>query len=148
MPIRVLSGVLAVALTVAVAACDEKLSDVTGPTQNLTPTFSSIQTDIFNAPDSAGRLACTQCHNAIGGRFNGLDLSPAVAYANLVGRNSVAKAGAVRVIAGDPENSYLIHKLEGRPGIVGARMPLLGPALTEGQILVIRRWIELGARND
>jgi hypothetical protein len=148
MPIRVLSGVLAVALTVAVAACDEKLSDVTGPTQNLTPTFSSIQADILNAPDSAGRLACTQCHNAIGGRFNGLDLSSAVAYSNLVGRNSVGKPGAVRVIAGDPENSYLIHKLEGRPGIVGARMPLLGPALTEGQILVIKRWIQLGARND
>jgi hypothetical protein len=149
MPIRVLYGVLAVALTVAVAACDEKLSDVTGPTQNLTPTFSSIQTDIFNAPDSAGRLACTQCHNAIGGRFNGLDLSAAVAYTNLVGRASVGKPGAVRVIAGDPENSYLIHKLEGRPGIVGARMPLVGPPyLTDGQILVIKRWIELGARND
>ena len=148
MPIRVLSGVLAIALTVAVAACDEKLSDVTGPTQNLTPTFSSIQADIFNAPDSAGRLACTQCHNAIGGRFNGLDLSTAVAYTNLVGRASVGKPGAVRVVAGDPENSYLIHKLEGRPGIVGSRMPLLGPALTEGQILVIKRWIQLGARND
>jgi hypothetical protein len=148
MPIRVLSGVVAVALAVAVAACDENLSDVTGPTQNLTPTFTSIQNDIFNAPDSAGRLACTQCHNAIGGRFNGLDLSPAVAYTNLVGRNSVGKAGAVRVVAGDPESSYLIHKLEGRPGIVGARMPLLGPALTEGQILVIKRWIQLGARND
>jgi hypothetical protein len=148
MPIRLLSGVLAVALTVAVAACDEKLSDVTGPTQNLTPTFSSIQADIFNAPDSAGRLACTQCHNAIGGRFNGLDLSAAVAYTNLVGRASVGKPGAVRVVAGDPENSYLIHKLEGRPGIVGSRMPLLGPALTEGQILVIERWIQLGARND
>ena len=148
MPIRVLSGVLAIALTVAVAACDENLSDVTGPTQNLTPTFSSIQRDIFDAPDSAGRLACTQCHNAVGGRFNGLDLSTAVSYANLVGVGSRGKAGAVRVIAGDPENSYLIHKLEGRPGIVGSRMPLLGPALTEGQILVIKRWIELGARND
>jgi hypothetical protein len=148
MPIRVLSGVLAIALTVAVAACDENLSDVTGPTQNLTPTFSSIQRDIFDAPDSAGRLACTQCHNAVGGRFNGLDLSAAVSYGNLVGVGSRGKVGAVRVIAGDPENSYLIHKLEGRPGIVGSRMPLLGPALTEGQILVIKRWIELGARND
>jgi hypothetical protein len=148
MPIRVLFGVLAVALTVAVAACDENLSDVTGPTQNLTPTFSSIQADIFNAPDSAGRLACTQCHNAIGRLFNGLDLSPAVAYANLVGVQSRGKPGAIRVIAGDPENSYLVHKLEGRPGIVGVRMPLQGPALTDGQILVIKRWIQLGARND
>jgi hypothetical protein len=145
---RVLFGTLAVAFAIGVAACDEKLSDVTGPTENLTPTFSSIQNDIFNAADSAGRPACTQCHNAIGGRFNGLDLSAAVAYGNLVGVGSRGKPGAVRVIAGDPENSYLVHKIEGRPGIVGARMPMLGPYLTNGQILVIKRWIELGARND
>ena len=57
--------------------------------------------------------------------------------------------GAIRVVPGDPENSYLIHKLEGRPGIVGVRMPQIGPPyLTDGQILVIKRWIELGARND
>jgi hypothetical protein len=148
MPIRVLYGVVAVALTVAAAACDESLSDLTGPTPNLQPTFSSIQSEIFGQADSSGRPACTQCHNAIGGRFNGLDLSPAVAYGNLVGAASRGKVGAVRVIAGDPENSYLVHKLEGRPGIVGARMPFLGPYLTDGQILVIKRWIELGARND
>ena len=48
-----------------------------------------------------------------------------------------------------PENSYLIHKLEGRPGIVGERMPRgTGPFLTDGQMLIIRRWIELGANND
>ena len=82
--------------------------------------------------------------------FNGLDLSPAVAYANLV---DVAQPRQARRCCawspGDPENSYLIHKLEGRPGIVGERMPR-GRAriLTDGQMLVIRRWIELGARND
>ena len=30
----------------------------------------------------------------------------------------------MRVVPGDPDNSYLIQKLEGRPGIVGLRMPL------------------------
>jgi hypothetical protein len=85
----------------------------------------------------------------VGQLFNGLNLAPAVAYANLVGVASRGKPGAIRVIAGDPENSYLIHKLEGRPGIVGLRMPFIGPPfLTDGQILVIKRWIELGARND
>jgi hypothetical protein len=148
MPIRVLCGLVAVALTVAAAACDESLSDVTGPTPNLEPTFSSIQNEIFNNADSSGRPACTQCHNAVGGRFNGLDLSPAVAYTNLVGVGSRGKPGAVRVIPSDPENSYLIHKLDGRPGIVGVRMPQFGPYLVDGQIQVIERWIELGARND
>jgi hypothetical protein len=146
---RLLYGALAITVTVGAAACDESLSSITGATPNLVPTFSSIQNDIFNNSDSTGRSACTQCHNAIGGRFNGLDLSPAVAYSNLVGVGSRGKPGAIRVIAGDAENSYLIHKLEGRPGIVGLRMPFNGPPyLSDGQILVIRRWIELGARND
>jgi hypothetical protein len=148
MRIRLLYGALAIGVSIAVAACDEKLSDITGPTENLQPTFSSIQSEIINAADSSGRPACTQCHNAIGGRFNGLDLSPAVAYGNLVNARSVGKPSAIRVVPGDPENSYMIHKLEGRPGIVGARMPFLGPYLTDGQILVIKRWIETGARND
>ena len=52
------------------------------------------------------------------------------------------------MIPGDPENSYLIHKLEGRSTIAGVRMPTNGPFLTDGQVLVIRRWIEIGAPNN
>jgi len=136
-------------VSIGSVGCDESLTSITGPTPNLVPTFSSIQAEIFNNGDSSGRAACVQCHNLIGGRFNGLDLTAAVSYGNLVGVPSRGKAGAVRVIPGDPENSYLIHKLEGRAGIVGVRMPFSGPPyLTAGQILVIRKWIELGARND
>ena len=53
------------------AGCDESLRDFAGPTPELAATFSSIQRDIFNAPDSAGRLACTGCHNPQGGDING-----------------------------------------------------------------------------
>ncbi|HLG57369.1 MAG TPA: hypothetical protein VI485_18650 [Vicinamibacterales bacterium] len=129
--------------------CDEALSSVTGPTPNLEPTLSSIQRDIFGAPDSSGRAACTQCHNAVGSAFNGVNLTAGASYASLVGVASRFKPGSMRVIAGDPENSYLVHKLDGRAGIVGLRMPRNGPPyLTDGQMLVIKRWIELGARND
>lgn len=131
------------------AGCDEKLSDVAGPTPNLTATFSSIQRDIFNAPDATGRPACTGCHNAQLARFNGnLNLSGTAAFSQLVSAASSGKAGATRVIPGNPDASYLIHKLEGRSGIVGARMPLNGPFLSAGQIAIIRRWIELGAENN
>ena len=59
------------------------------------------------------------------------------------------KPSLLRVAPGDPANSYFIHKLEGGPNIVGERMPRgTGPYLTAGQMLVIRRWIELGAAND
>src|SRR6185295_9008861 len=111
---RALYGILAIAATVGIAACDEKLSDLTGPTPSLQPTFSSIQHEILETSDSSGRLACTQCHNAVGSRFNGLDLSSAVAYTSLVNAAVREKAGATRVIPGDPENSYVIQKLEGR----------------------------------
>jgi hypothetical protein len=145
---RALCAVAALALLTT--ACDEKLSDVAGPTPNLTPTFSSIQSEIFSAPDSTGRAACTSCHNAQGARFSGnLNLDGAEAYRQLVNVVSTGKRDAIRVIPGDPENSYLIHKIEGRPGIVGQRMPrTTGPFLTPGQVLIIKRWIELGAQNN
>jgi hypothetical protein len=132
----------------ASAGCDESLSTFTGPTPDLEPTFSSIQQNIFSSSDSSGRPACTNCHNAVGSRFNGLDLSPAVSYNNLVNVASRQRPGSVRVVPQDPDSSYLIHKLEGGPNIGGVRMPLNGPYLTEGQVLVIRRWIETGAPNN
>ena len=139
----------AAALVLCATACDERLSDLTGPTPDLQPTFSSIQSEIFEATDSSGRPPCTSCHNTVFARFNGnLDLSHAAAYANLVNTASRDKAGAIRVIPGDPTNSYLIHKLTGAPGIVGQQMPINGPYLSSGQIAVIRHWIETGARND
>jgi hypothetical protein len=134
--------------TLGIVGCDESLSTLTGPTPDLEPTFSSIQQNIFSSGDSSGRPACTNCHNAIGSRFNGLDLSPAVSYGNLVNVASRQRPSATRVVPGDPDSSYLIHKLEGGPNIAGVRMPLNGPYLQEGQVLVIRRWIEIGAPNN
>jgi hypothetical protein len=151
MLVRIGVGAAVIAIAVAIGACDERLSDVTGPTPNLSVSFSSIQRDIFAATDSSGRQACVGCHASIGGRAAAgfLDLTAAVAHANLVNVGSRGKPGAIRVIPGDPENSYLIHKVEGRVDIVGVRMPRgTGPFLTPGQIAVIKRWIELGAAND
>src|SRR4030095_10998560 len=143
---------MAVALcTLTGSACDESLKDIAGPTPNLEPTLSSIQREIFSASDSSGRAACTQCHTNIGRNpaVPGFILLEGQSYQSLVGHASVNKPGAVNVIAGDPDNSYLIQKLEGRSGIVGLRMPRNGPPyLTDGQISIIRRWIELGAKND
>lgn len=143
--------VCAAPLLLLSVGCDEKLSDLTGPTPDLTPTFASIQRDIFNATDSSGRLACNSCH-VPGGAANGTGLfltDPATAYGLLVGRPSRLKPGETLVIPGDPDNSYLVRKLEGGPDIAGLRMPRnTGPFLTEGQMLVIRRWIKDGAANN
>lgn len=146
---RLLIAGLAGFLCLLAAACDEALSDVAGPTPNLAPTFQSIQRDIFDNADAAGRRACTQCHNAAGRLFAGrLELTSGVSYAALVGAASFERPAMARVSPGDVDNSYLVHKLEGRAGIVGQRMPLGGPYLSEGQIRIIKRWIEIGAPNN
>ena len=145
------ASALAVAVVVLTAAgCDEKLSDVAGPTPNLEPTFSSIQTEIFNSTDAAGRSRCVACHTNQGRTpAAGLNLTEGNAYANIVNVASSGKPGEIRVIPGDPDNSYLVRKIEGGPNIVGERMPRTGgPYLTPGQISIIRRWIALGAQNN
>jgi hypothetical protein len=66
-----------------------------------------------------------------------------------VGVPSVGLAGAVRVIAGNPNSSYLVQKLEGAPNIVGSRMPRNGPPfLSDAQVKMIRDWIAAGALNN
>jgi len=147
MRFRALSLLVAAAVFAGTAACDEALSDLTGPTPNLEPTFSSIQQEILNTTDSSGRPACINCHNGnpfVPGNFVGVNAYPA-----LVGRSSFEKPGLLRVAPGDPDNSYFVHKLEGGPNIVGERMPRGGgPFLTSGQMLVIRKWIADGAPNN
>jgi len=46
---------------------------------------------------------------------------------------------------GDPDNSYVIIKLEGRQS-VGARMPLGAPFLDNIDLTNIRNWNSQGAR--
>jgi len=141
---------LAITLAIGATACDESLSSITGPTPDLAPTFSSIQKNIFENSDSSGRAACVQCHTNLGvPPAGGLNLLHDVAYDQLVNFSSREIPSLKRVSPGSPDTSYLIHKVEGRPGIVGRRMPFNGPPyLTDGQIQVIQRWIELGAQRN
>ena len=144
--------VAVIAIACAGWACDEGLSKVAGPTPNLEPTFASIQAEIFEKTDSAGRNACTNCHSSTGRTpSGGLNLNHDVAYDQLVNAPVRALAGAIRVLPGNPEGSYLIQKLVASPTmtISGRRMPNNGPPyLEEGQILIIRRWIAIGAPRN
>jgi hypothetical protein len=126
------------------------MSTLTGPTPNLAPTFSSIQQDIFEATDRQGRAACVTCHTSTGRNpAAGMNLSRETAYDHLVNMPARGKPGMVRVTPGNADTSYLVQKLAGAAGISGSRMPASGPPyLTEGQILVIKRWIAIGAPRD
>jgi len=105
----------------------------------LGPTLAQIQAVIFTPT-----CATANCHS---GALpdGGLNLSDAAtSYANLVGQPSSVQAGAIRVIELDPDNSYLIQKLEGAATIDGNQMPQ-GAPLLQADIDVIRQWITDGA---
>jgi hypothetical protein len=106
------------------------------------PTFTDVSSQILTP-------ICTPCHTANGrSPAGGLNLTSSVAWVNLVNAASSGKSGATRVVPGDPDGSYLIQKLLGAPGIVGARMPFGGPYLSNAQITLIRNWIAAGALDD
>ena len=102
----------------------------------LTADFASIQSHIFTP-------ICTACH-AGGGAPQGLRLDSTNSFALLVGIPSTEVSSVLRVKPGDPDNSYLIQKLEGHAAI-GARMPFGGPYLDQATIDVVRQWIHDGA---
>jgi hypothetical protein len=104
------------------------------------PTLTSIQTNVFTP-------RCSGCHNGAGTTLPGaLNLTNATASrAALVGVASLEVPALQRVTAGNPNDSYLIRKLEGAPTIVGSRMPLVGPPLPQTTIDSIRLWITNGA---
>jgi len=141
-----------IAFAAGAAACDEDLSSVTGPTPNLEPTFASIQANLFEAPDLAGRVACVNCHTNVGRNPAGnLNLLNAVAYDQLVNRAAGGRPSWSLVAPGNPNASYLVEKLVANPSapITGLRMPRnTPPYLTDGQILVLKRWIEIGAPRN
>ena len=104
----------------------------------LTPDLASIQSHVFTP-------ICTACH-AGGSAPQGLHLDEANAYTMLVGVPSNEVSSVLRVKPGDPDNSYIIQKLEGHAA-VGARMPFGGPYLDDATIAVIRQWITNGAHQ-
>jgi Ca2+-binding RTX toxin-like protein len=88
---------------------------------------------------------CTECH-AGGSAPQGLRLDAANSYANLVNVASREVPSLQRVEPGDPDNSYLVQKVEGTAA-VGGRMPLNRTPLSQETIALIRQWISEGANR-
>jgi hypothetical protein len=98
--------------------------------------FDAIQQNVFTP-------ICTACHAGASAPV-GLRLDAGNSYSLLVGVASGESPGTLRVKPGDPDNSYIIQKLEGHAA-VGAQMPLGGPPLPVTTIAFIRQWITNGA---
>ena len=101
-------------------------------------TFDEIQTNVFTPT-----CATAGCHSGAGAP-QGLRLEAGMAFANLVDVPSNEVPTLDRVEPGDPDNSYLVQKIEGTAA-VGARMPLGGQPLSQDLIDDIRQWISDGA---
>ncbi len=99
------------------------------------PTLETIQATIFNPS-----CAVSGCHLGDNAQ-QGLDLSSGAAGDNLIGVDSREVPSFKRVDPGNPDDSYLVMKLEGDSRIVGQRMPLGAPSLSGEQIDLVREWI-------
>jgi cysteine-rich repeat protein len=94
---------------------------------------------------------CTEgfCHGDVDPPGGELVLLPDVAYANLVGVDSVGIPGTLRVAPGDAAASFLYDKLaaatNGTSPAFGQPMPLSGGALSTDELEAVRLWIEGGA---
>ena len=140
---RLGSALGALLFAVSAGACGSSSPAAPSTPASTAPTLTQIQAQIFDP-------GCTSCHTDVGRNpSGGLNLKSGTAFASLVGVASSQQAGSVRVIAGNPNGSYLIQKLEGAAGIAGSRMPRNGPPfLTDAQVKFIRDWITAGSLNN
>lgn len=134
---------LALVFTILALAAGCEHADPLDPNR-IEPTLSDIQTNIFNLS-----CAVSGCH--VGGSPNlpgVMDLRAGQARANTVGVPSIENANLLRIDPGNPDDSYLVWKIEGRPEIAGAQMPRGRPPLAQEQITAIREWIADGAPDN
>ena len=104
-------------------------------------TLGQLQTQIFDA--------CSGCHSGptSGNLPSGMNLSSANDSFNALVNVASLQVGLNRVLPGDPDNSYLVQKLEGTQAS-GGRMPQGGPFLDQPTIDMVRQWILDDALNN
>ncbi len=136
-PLKRLAFILAAAISIA--ACGDAH---TTPQASPTNTFTRIQVEIFTPSCALGGCHDTVTHQAK------LDLTAGNAYAQIFLIDSTELPPLKRVVPSDPNNSYLLQKINGTTSIVGARMPLGAAPLNGDQINLVRDWILSGAPNN
>jgi len=106
-------------------------------------TLTQIQADVFTPTCSVAG-----CHDGGGPALpRSMDLRAGNSFASLVNVASEQVAFA-RVTPGEPDNSYLIDKLEGNQAAGTSRMPQGGTPLDQATIDMIRQWIADGAQDN
>jgi hypothetical protein len=97
---------------------------------------------------------CVLCHDSMKfgiPAYPQLSLTAGNANAALVNQQAHEVCGGTLVVPGNPDQSYLIHKLSGVTPCEGGRMPRAyevgtAPPLTVEQMATLRSWISDGAK--
>jgi len=145
-PTRLAAFEAACALVLGLFACAG--DGTTDPGSNPgtgTPTLSEDVQPIFTA-----NCAFSGCHGGAS-PAQGMNLSAGQAYQNTVGVPSVELPGMDRIEPGQPDQSYLVNKIQGTQASVGGsgqRMPLGLSPLSQDDINTIRAWVEAGASDN
>ncbi len=95
------------------------------------------------------KYGCTGCHPGVN---PSLDLTEGKSYEKLVGIQALEDPTLYRVVAGDPEKSFLYLKMGGDPPVadipaIGTRMPPGAPPPDPADLDLVRRWILQGAKD-
>jgi uncharacterized protein (TIGR03118 family) len=138
------NGTVSITAQAKDAAGNVTTSPAVSVTVSNTPvTLTQLQTTIFTPK-------CAFCHTGNGTALPGsMNLSTTAAtFASLINVTSEKNPPMKRVLPGDPDNSFVVHKLEGTDLNGSARMPFGGPFLDQPTIDTVRAWISQGAQNN
>ena len=130
-------------VALALASCTPPCVEVSTDCEPLyEPTFDNVW-----ALTLEPSCALSGCHVPASAPA-GLVLAAGLAYDNLVNVESSQIAGLDRVEPGDPDQSYLLWKLEGNPDRLGQQMPFGASPLDEELLQLVRDWIAAGAMEN
>jgi hypothetical protein len=150
---RWLGGVVAILLffVFVIFGCDTittpNAADCTSVADTTQPATVSYENDIapLFAPNKYN-CADMGCHAS---NLPGLTDYRMGSYSELfVAAAQARQEGMCEIKPGDPDQSYLIWKIEGHSGIQGARMPKDRSPMTSTDLQLLRQWILEGARNN
>lgn len=139
-------GMVAFCVSAVLSGCGGGGDGYNAPPPQTPPPPPANQSLFQQVQDTVLTPNCTGCHVGAGAP-QGLRLDAGNSYALLVNVASTQVPSLLRVSPGDPQNSYLVQKIEGRAA-VGGRMPLGRNPLPQASIDLVRSWIAGGAQMN